>query len=288
MPDGIDDALVAGTYTYQQGWAGERQRLSGLEEIWDPGSRRALTALGLQAGWRCLEVGAGSGSIARWLAHFVGQHGEVVATDLDPRFLAGATERNLHVVQHDIAADPPPDGQFDLVHARLVLAHLPDRAAVLDTLVRSCAPGGWLLIEEFDWPRRVADDGPHLTGPDRLLAIYTRVNEAINDLMRANGYDAEYGRYLPLRLGQSGLEELGVLQHGGLIRGAEVAAEFDRQAILQLRDQLRSAADLTSEELDAVLSALGDPQFVVPSPTMIAARGRRPSSTAQRPRWCRG
>jgi len=58
--------------------AAEDRRLGLLEEIFDPVSRRRRS--GVQAGWRCLEVGAGRGSMAVWLAERVGPRGGVVAT----------------------------------------------------------------------------------------------------------------------------------------------------------------------------------------------------------------
>ena len=59
--------------------------------------------------------------------------------------------------RHDIVADPPPSERFDLIHARLLLEHLPDRNAVLDRLVDVLRPGGWLLIEGYDWTAYGAD-----------------------------------------------------------------------------------------------------------------------------------
>jgi hypothetical protein len=41
----------------------ELERLRMIERVFDPASRRRLLATGLQAGWRCLEVGPGAGSI---------------------------------------------------------------------------------------------------------------------------------------------------------------------------------------------------------------------------------
>lgn len=51
---------------------------------------------------------------------------------------------------HDIVKDPLPAHSFDLIHARLVLAHLPARDQVLPRLVASLRPGGWLVVEDFD------------------------------------------------------------------------------------------------------------------------------------------
>src|SRR5215510_1657001 len=104
----------------------ERERLSLLEHIEDPLSQRWLAALGIQPGWRCLEVGAGHGSIARWLAAQVGPQGWVVATDLNPRFLTELQLPNVEVRRHDIRTEPLEAGRYDLAHCRAVLSHLPD------------------------------------------------------------------------------------------------------------------------------------------------------------------
>jgi ubiquinone/menaquinone biosynthesis C-methylase UbiE len=77
--------------------------------------------IGITRGWSCLEVGAGAGSIARWLAQRVGSIGRVVATDLDTRFFEDAAGTNLEVWRHDVTRDPFPTAEFDLVHVRWLL-----------------------------------------------------------------------------------------------------------------------------------------------------------------------
>ena len=64
----------------------EDERLTLLEQIFDPLSRRRRDMV--QPGWRCLEVGAGRGSMAVWLAEQVGPSGHVVATDIDVGYRA--------------------------------------------------------------------------------------------------------------------------------------------------------------------------------------------------------
>lgn len=49
------------------------QRFSSLEALFDPGTIRQLEAIGVDAGWNCLEVGGGGGSIARWRQRASGQ-----------------------------------------------------------------------------------------------------------------------------------------------------------------------------------------------------------------------
>ena len=44
------------------------QRFGSLAALYDGRTIRFLEATGVGAGWRCLEIGAGGGSIAAWLA----------------------------------------------------------------------------------------------------------------------------------------------------------------------------------------------------------------------------
>ena len=77
----------SGRYAYDHAWELERVRLAGLEGALDPGAREHLTRLSLGPGSRCLEVGAGGGPVARWLAEQVAPDGVVIATDLETDFL---------------------------------------------------------------------------------------------------------------------------------------------------------------------------------------------------------
>jgi len=131
-----------------------RQWLNTLEAYLDPGTIRLLEPLGISDGWRCLEIGAGGGSIAAWLCGRVGATGRVVATDTDTQFLEALKMPNLEVRQHNIATEDLPGEGYDLVHARWVLAHLRDRPAVLRRMLAAVKQGGWLLVEEPDFGNR--------------------------------------------------------------------------------------------------------------------------------------
>src|SRR5215471_5660110 len=78
---------VSDRYAYDHAWSEERVRLAGLEAALDPGTNAHLLRLGLGPGSRCLEVGAGGGAVAFWLAEQVSPGGSVVATDLETDFL---------------------------------------------------------------------------------------------------------------------------------------------------------------------------------------------------------
>jgi SAM-dependent methyltransferase len=70
---------------------------------------------------------------------------------------------------HDVGVDPPPGDGFDLVHARLVLVHVPQRAAALAAMISALRPGGWLLVEEAD-PTMQPLACPDESGPAQRLA----------------------------------------------------------------------------------------------------------------------
>src|SRR5262249_46882350 len=131
----------------------EDERLNLLEEIFDPTSRRHRS-LALP-GWRCLEIGAGRGSMAVWLAQRVGEKGGVVATDIDTTYLERLSIPNLEVRRHDSLEDPLDGlgpGTFDLVCSRLVLFWLAGKQEIaIQRMVECLRPGGWLIDEDGDW-----------------------------------------------------------------------------------------------------------------------------------------
>ena len=144
--------------------AAEDDRLSLLEQIFDPLSRRRRRGL-VQPSWRCLEVGAGRGSMAVWLAKQVGESGHVVATDIDLTYLKRLDVPNLEVRQHNIlddSLDALGRSSFDLVCSRLMLFWLGDKQEkAIERMVQCLRPGGWLLDEDGDWGTIAPVDPSH-------------------------------------------------------------------------------------------------------------------------------
>jgi hypothetical protein len=77
-------STTGSSYLFNQGREQERVRLAGLSAQFDPVTVRHLATVGIAAGWRCLEVGPGTGGVAQWLAATVGGTGRVVATTSTP------------------------------------------------------------------------------------------------------------------------------------------------------------------------------------------------------------
>ena len=146
-------------YAFENARAVQRDRLRLLAALLDDGTFRLLERLGVRPGWRCLEVGAGGGSVAAWLCDRTAPGGSVLATDLDTTVLRELERPNLEVRVHDVLTDELPEREFDLVHARLLLAWLADPERGLRSMLAALRPGGCMLVEEMDFHSIAPDAG---------------------------------------------------------------------------------------------------------------------------------
>ena len=262
-PDG------AAGYGLDNAWHSALARLRSLEEWLDPATIRNLRARGVRAGWRCLEVGGGAGSVARWLCGQVCPDGEVVVTDIDTRFLERLTDASLRVIRHDITADSLPPGAFDLVHCRLVLAHLPGRQAVLSKLAAALKPRGHLVAEEMDFICVAA--GTSQPGGRAFNAAVA----CSNDVLRSRGFDPRCGRMLLAGFTAAGLADVGTEAHARLWRGGSPGATAWRLTFEQLHSDM-AAVGIDDATIASAIAACEDPGFTFMSPVTITAWGQRP------------
>ncbi|MFI9627381.1 class I SAM-dependent methyltransferase [Streptomyces sp. NPDC052042] len=245
-----------------------------LAAAYDPVTLPRLAATGVGPGWACLEVGAGGGSVARWLAGLVGPSGAVTATDLDPRHIAPAP--HLEVRAHDIVRDPLPENHYDLVVARLVLQHVPERRAVLARLVRALRPGGVLQIDEFDTSYE-----PPLLAPDLESAqLYADFLAAKSAALRAAGGDPHWGRHVPGALRDTGLVEIDVHPHVEVRHAGSPSLQLQLHHTHHLRDRLL-AQGLTDHQLDRVQRLMADPGFRAASSVLYSTQGRKPGGASR-------
>ena len=247
-------------------------RFDALEEAFDPLTTRHLGRVGVGPGWRCLELGAGGGSIAVWLATQVGPNGRVVATDLDVSRFQDHDLEQLDVCRLDLVADALPVGPWDLIHERLVLQHVPARLDVLDRMVAALAPGGWIVLEDFDTGEVRTTDR---AGPDH--ALVARVAVAFNQLLAARGGVSDFAANARRELMDRGLTDTGSSGHVSIAAGGTGFARAVAANTRQVRDQLE-AAGITPAELDHFLRVIDEPTTLVGSPVLISTWGRRPPS----------
>jgi SAM-dependent methyltransferase len=225
--------------------------LALLERHHDPDTIAALERTGVGAGWRCLDVGAGSGSIARWLQ---ARGAEVLATDLDTSRLDGVPAR-----VHDITSDDPLPDPFDLVHTRLVLLHLPQRAEVARRLV--ALSRGWVVVGDIDFTPVTMREP---------TAAWKEAWQAWCAVTVAAGWDLGCGRRLAALLEEAGLRQVDAAASGREAEGGSPALEILSLAFERLRPRLEAHG----ADVDVARELLMDPARAFVPPTTWTAWGQ--------------
>ena len=241
-------------------------RFDALADVFDGWTKEHLERVGVTAGWRCWEVGAGGPDMPRWLAARVGSDGRVLATDIDVSWMSEAD--SFTVLQHDVAGDPAPTCGFDLVHARLVLTHVERRAAALRRMAGALRSGGWLVVEDFDVSAQplacpdAADDGEERAN---------RIRAGFVELLDAGGVDLSFGRTLRHRMRSLGLVDVQAEAYAPLAIPATRALE--QANVAQLRQGLVALG--LGDDIDPHLAALGAGTIDIATPPLVTAWGRR-------------
>ncbi len=263
------------TYVFDQGWHGERERLTEIEGSYDGYSRQRMAALGVGDGWRCLEVGFGAGSLALWLADQVGSAGQVTAVDIDPRFLDGQGRANLDVRKFDILTDELEDGSFDLAHTRAVLEHLPERQRALERMISAVRPGGWLMLEGIDFGGVMAAALAHYVSPTEHAPLFERMFLAIEAGGIAAGADPSYGSRLVRTLTAAGLVNVTAETHAPIVAGG--TESWIPGTLEQLSGLVERTGLISTADIEAALAVMADPSCSYAPCFMVTATARRPS-----------
>ena len=256
------------------------KRFEALSALYDGDTIRHLENRGVSEGWSCLEVGGGGGSIAAWLAKRVGSTGRVLVTDVDPRYLEFLRAQNVEVQRHNIVVDPLPEGAFDLIHARLVLMHVPEREQVLASLVAALKPGGWLVDEEYDSASLLPDP---IANPSE---VFLETQRGLMRLFDDRGVGRRWGRLLFGRLRALGLVEVDAEARISTWHCGSTGALMMRANFEQLREVLIDGGYISGQDFDRDIARLDDPSFMMPSPILWTAWGRRPSLHPSSTRQC--
>jgi 2-polyprenyl-3-methyl-5-hydroxy-6-metoxy-1,4-benzoquinol methylase len=251
-------------------------RLTMQEKLQDPATHDFMNRIGIKRGWRCLEVGAGRGSIASWLCEKTGPEGHVTAIDSSVKFLRSLSYPNLEVLENDITIYNPGVELYDLIHARDVLVHLSGRQTVLKKLAAAVKSGGWILLEE---PDAITDTaGPLVTEDQRVL--YLKVTRATYAFLQERGLDPYVGRKL-----LEWLKSLGFIncQAEGRVRmfsgGLQGIKSPHMMAFEQLRDDVVKQGKVTGSEFSRFLDLSNDSSFCWQEAMTMSVWGQRPIKT---------
>jgi SAM-dependent methyltransferase len=248
--------------------ARELERLRLIESIFDPKTRELLRATGPLAGRRFLEVGAGAGSIARFMQTEVGPTGRVVAVDTNTRFLAELD--GVEVVAGDVRHLPAGAYASDLVHARYVSIHNENPASVLDAMLEKLEPGGFVLLEEPDFSAARA-----VAGPEAFVRAHEAVGRAIVAMFRGRGLDPALGRRLGELLTERGIEIVAAESEAPVAAGGSPIARMMRLSTEQLAEKYAATGAVSKDEIAAHVRFADDPACSAVHYATLRALGRK-------------
>ena len=113
----------------------------------------ALARAGVTTGMRVLDVGSGTGLLAREVQRLVGPMGTVVGVDPSAQMMtAGRSHLAIPLVQAVGECLPFPDAHFDFLTMGYALRHVPDLGQAFGEYRRVLKPGGRVLLLEITRP----------------------------------------------------------------------------------------------------------------------------------------
>jgi SAM-dependent methyltransferase len=231
----------------------ELLRLRMIEEAIDPATMTLLQATGIQKGWRCLEVGAGAGSVMRWMRGVVGDAGQVVAVDTNTNHIRHLSAAPYQIIEGDFL-EIALDGDFDLAHCRYVLIHNRRSQDMLKKLCALARPGGFLVLEEPDFTSAKLLN--HARDPSQQ-----RVNNAICRMFEQMQLDPAFGLGLPRKIAAEGLRILRVESRIHLNRGGGTMARMMGESTRALRDKYIATGEADSADIEKYIHNANDEKF---------------------------
>ena len=127
-------------------------RLDMVARVFEPTSRRFLERAAPRIPTLALDLGCGPGNSTRLIADVLRPQ-RTVGLDRSRSFLdrAGhAAPAGVEFFEHDVFVTPFPIGPAGVIFARLLLAHLPDRAGVVGRWTTQLDHGGVVLLDEIE------------------------------------------------------------------------------------------------------------------------------------------
>jgi len=255
----------------------EKQRLLKQAKTYEPLAGWLLDQIGIQSGWRAVDIGCGPIGILDLLSDRVGPQGSVVGLEREPRFVEMAREEiskrglsNATVVEADALSTGLEKGSFDLAHERLVLINVRAREAFLSEMMSLLRPGGTILLEDVDNVSWLCQ--PAHRSWDVLLG-------AFHTVFHDSGGDGFIGRRLPELLRGAGVRNIQTKVNVDILQIGDYRRTHLVSLIDSVRDKVIGAGLLNEKELDehreALASHLADPATTVIEKLLIQSWGQK-------------
>lgn len=249
-----------------------REQLEYLEELLDGPTAQFVESLGPPNGGRCLDVGAGNGSMTRWLACRVSSPDRVSTIDLEDAHLDVPPGVTVH--RYDVNDGLPTRDRFDLIHARLLLMHLRRRRDILAELAGALETGGRLVVADFAYTGVDVLSAPSPADEELFRRI---VDVTIERVGVPAGIDYSWAGTVAEAMAGIGLEEIDTMTYHRTVRGGGRGMLLYGNYIAQVGSALL-ALGVTAGDLERFHELTRDPRLCVwwfPFHCTAARRPRR-------------
>jgi ubiquinone/menaquinone biosynthesis C-methylase UbiE len=261
------------------GTQNERDRLLTQAKAYEPQANWLLDRIGVQRGWRAIDIGCGPIGILNLLSERAGPEGRVVGLEREGRFVemgkAEIANRGLHnveIIQADALDTGLEKASFDVVHERLVMINVSARERFLDEMLSLLKPGGTIALEDVDNVSWLCQ--PAHPSWDALI-------NAFHTVFHTGGGDGFVGRRLPGLLRAAGVENV---QMKVTVETPPIE-DYRRKHLLSLIDSVREKVIATGlmsgskleEHRNALARHLDDPATIVIDKLLVQCWGRKPA-----------
>lgn len=261
----------------------EIQRLQSWGRVWEPEAETMLDHIGVQPGWRCLDLGCGPMGILGALSRRVGEMGQVVAADINPDQLDAARElmqstglTNIEFVQVDAFDSGLPSESFDLVHVRFLFSPLGRDEALMQELLRLVRPGGVVVAQE-------ADECSYICYPPQ--EAWERLKALTAAAFARSGGDASAGRRMYGLFRKAGLEQVEARAAALALPAGHPYRRWPLESTIATRPRTREwnlMSDAEWEQLVVECERIAkDPEIFLISFMVIQTWGRKPNRQEQ-------
>ena len=254
----------------------EYRRLRLQAGLWEAATLRLLDQVDVGAGQRCLDVGCGPGEVMRLLAQRVGPTGAITGVDIDGAIgrealevLRATVDTPVEFVEGDMHELDLP--QFDVVYVRLVLMHLADPVKLLRRLYDRVAPGGVLIVQDYDtagmdtWPK---------------LPLWDEFARVMDGVFEQSGGDPRCGLHLPRHFLDAGIGTPDGTDVAGMLAPIADTGGFCQRSYSSALPAALRLGITTQENADRFLAevtgAEADRANYVRLPSMVGAYKRKP------------
>jgi ubiquinone/menaquinone biosynthesis C-methylase UbiE len=232
----------------------EIDRLRMQSDLFRRNADSMLTEVGVQPGWRCLDLCCGIGGITDLLSLHTGPDGECVGLDVDKTKLDVASKwaeslglKNVHFVQGDAFETGLEPQSFDLVHTRFALGIVPNGTKIFDHALGLVRPGGVVFFEE-------CDVDAYSCFPEHPL--WNLALETVVSCFHHLGSDPMLGRKLYTMLHRAGATNIRVRPVRYALRSGEPMTYHLPLTLFAMRDTVVSLGLMKPEQLDKTVEAL--------------------------------